>query len=251
MHGDEIARALADAGARASGGDVDGAVTLYDRVLAHAPKNGDAWRGKALALAMAGRYAESLVVLAHGVKAAPDDDRMSGLYITNLREMGRKDDAFIEAGSALQRAPRSIWVLKAAGDTHRDRGDYREALRLYERGLAINTQDTMLMNGKATALFLDKDYAAAAAVYDRITALRPDDFNAWLNLAYTQENLGHPDAARAAYVQALSIRPDNADALEGRASISATRAEAEIYLKRLEPMDPERAAAVRAKYARS
>lgn len=248
MHGDEIARALADAGACASGGDVDGAVTLYDRVLVHAPRNGDAWRGKALALASAGRYAESLVVLAHGVKAAPDDDRMAGLYITNLREMGRKDDAYAEAESALKRAPRSIWVLKAAGDTHRDRGDFREAQRLYERGLAINPHDTMLMNGKAIALFLDKDYAAAAAVYDRITELRPDDFNAWLNLAYTQENLGYKDAARAAYVQALSIRPDNADALEGRASISGTLAEANIYLTRLEPLDPDRAAAVRARF---
>ena len=248
MHGDEIARALADAGACASGGDVDGAVTLYDRVLVHAPRNGDAWRGKALALASAGRYAESLVVLAHGVKAAPDDDRMAGLYITNLREMGRKDDAYAEAESALKRAPRSIWVLKAAGDTHRDRGDFREAQRLYERGLAINPHDTMLMNGKATALFLDKDYAAAAAVYDRITELRPDDFNAWLNLAYTQENLGYKDAARAAYVQALSIRPDNADALEGRASISGTLAEANIYLTRLDAIDPDRAAAARARF---
>jgi len=251
MHGEGIVRALADAAARASGGDVDGAAALYDRVLAHAPKNGDAWRGKALALASAGRYAESLVVLAHGVRAAPDDDRMAGLYITNLREMGRKEDAYAEAEAALKRAPRSIWVLKAAADTHRDRGEMRDALRLYERGLAINPQHTMLMNGKATALFLDKDYSGAAAVYDRITALRPDDFNAWLNLAYTQENLGQPDVARAAYVQALSIRPDNADALEGRASISGTRAEAEIYLKRLEQKDPERAAAVRAKFARS
>ena len=77
----EIARVLADASARAMGGDVDGAVELYDRVVAQAPKNGDAWRGKALALAGAGRYAESLIVLSHGVRAAPDDDRMAGLYI--------------------------------------------------------------------------------------------------------------------------------------------------------------------------
>lgn len=250
MHGDDIVRALADASASASNGDVEGAAALYDRVIAIAPKNGDAWRGKALAFAAAGRYAESLVVLAHGVKAAPDDDRMAGLYITNLREMGRKDDAYREAESALKRAPRSVWVLKAAGDTHRDRGDYREAQRLYERGLAVNPNDTMLMNGKATALFLDKDYAGAAAVYERITQLRPDDFNAWLNLAYTQENLGRSDAARVAYDNALSVRPDNADALEGRASISGTLAEANIYLNRLEPMDPERAAAVRARFKR-
>lgn len=244
----EIARVLADASARAMGGDVDGAVELYDRVIAQAPKNGDAWRGKALALAGAGRYAESLIVLSHGVRAAPDDDRMAGLYITNLREMGRKDDAFAEAQKAIDRTPRSFWVLKAAGDTWRDRGDFSQAIRLYDRGLAIAPNDTMLMNGKATALFAAKDYEAAAQIYDRITDLRPDDFISWLNLGFVRENLGERTAARVAYGHALSIRPDNADALEGRAATSQTLAEAENYLRRLESIDTERANGARSRF---
>lgn len=147
-----VARLLADAEARERAGDTDGAVGFYDRAATLEPENADVWRGKALALASAQRYAESLAVLSHGVKVAPDDDRMAGLYITNLRELGHTEDAFASAQAALRRAPHSIWVLKAAGDTWRDRDDYAQALRLYERGLALAPDDTMLLRARAKAL---------------------------------------------------------------------------------------------------
>ncbi|KAF0182034.1 MAG: glycosyltransferase 9 family protein [Alphaproteobacteria bacterium] len=247
MNADSYDTLLARAGALQGAGDLDGALAAFDRALTLEPDRGDGWRAKALALAGAGRFEESLTVLSHGVRVAPNDDRMAGLYITNLREIGRKEDAFAEGQRVIARAGRSIWVLKAVADTWRDRGEYAQAVRHYDRGLAIAPQDTMLMNGKATALFLSRDYAGAAALYERVITLRPGDFTAWLNLAYAHDNLGDREKARAAYGQALAIRPENADALEGRASAAASRADAAIYLSRLEPIDPARAAAARAR----
>jgi tetratricopeptide (TPR) repeat protein len=162
--------------------------------------------------------------------------------------MGRTDEAFDFGQKAIQRTPRSFWVLKAVGDTWRDRGDHAQAIRCYDRGLAIAPHDTMLMNGKAKALYAEMDFEAAAAIYDRITDLRPDDHFAWLNLALALEQLGKRANARAAYNHALSLRPDSADALEGRASTAQSREEADAYLARLEAIEPARAATARARY---
>lgn len=226
-------------------GKLDAALELYDRAIEKYPDKSEAWRQKALALAGVQRYEESLAVLEAGNKAAPGDDMLLGLLITNLREVGRKDDAYVLAQSVLQQESRSVWVLKAAGDTLRDRGEYAKANRLYDRGLDIAPDDTMLINGKATSAFLEKDYATAATLYERSANIHPDDYLAWINLAFVRENLGQKAKACEAYERALAIRGNDAAALDGRATCAQTPAEAEPFLQRLAAVDPAKANEVR------
>jgi tetratricopeptide (TPR) repeat protein len=211
---------IEDAGAAEARGDLDAALGIYDQAITLDPKAPAAWRGKAIALASALRYDDSLMVLSEAVRIASADDRLHGLLITNLREVGRKDEAFEAGQRAIGLAPRSPWVIKAVADTWRDRGAYMKALGLYDRGLELEPDNLMLLNGKATALFLQQDHAGAAWVYRRILALRPDDGLAWLNLAAAEEHQGHGREAHEAYEQALALRPGDADAAAGVARLA-------------------------------
>jgi tetratricopeptide (TPR) repeat protein len=242
----ETYRELIDQGqAQERLGNVEPALQFYDRAIQRSPDKSEGWRRKAVLLASAQRFDESLMVLEAGNKAAPGDDVILGLLITNLREVGRKDEAYVLAQSVLQQESRSIWVLKAAGDTLRDRGEYSKANRLYDRGLDIEPDNTMLLNGKATSAFLEKDFVTAATLYERTAAIRPDDFLAWINLAFVRENLGLKAKACEAYERALAIRANDPAALEGRAGCAPSPAEAEPFIQRLAAVDPAKANEVR------
>lgn len=78
----------------------------------------------------------------------------------------------------------------------------------------------------------------SARAYQQAIDLAPERFEAWVNQAVLQRNIGELDSARASLAQALQLNPDCAEAY---ASLR--------YLKTFEPGDPE-LAAMEALYAK-
>jgi Flp pilus assembly protein TadD len=82
----------------------------------------------------------------------------------------------------------SLAAIQAAA---KDTTDYRKQYRL---GVA----------------FLDRDRPLeAAAVFQRVTRLKPDHIEAWVNLGAAEDANGHGYQARMAYRQALALRPND------------------------------------------
>ena len=88
----------------------------------------------------------------------------------------------------------------------------------------------------AEGLLGDRDFAAAAEVYEQALELAPDWAPAWVALAKARETLGDPGGAAAAYAQALRADPSDRQGagprlarLEGRAAAALPAA----YVARL------------------
>lgn len=97
------------------------------------------------------------------------------------------------------------------------------------------------------------DFARAAAAYRDAIRLREVFPEAWNGLGYALRQQGrYPDAVKA-YERALALRPDYAEALEylGEAYVRMGRLDdARAVLRRLEPLDQDEAAKLRASIER-
>jgi tetratricopeptide (TPR) repeat protein len=94
-----------------------------------------------------------------------------------------------------------------------------------------------------------KDWRRAVQAYEAAVQQREAFPEAWNGLGYSLRQQGQYAEAIKAYDRALRLRPDYAEALEylGEAYVQMDKLdEARAVLKRLEPLDPKEAAALRA-----
>ncbi|MEM6472213.1 MAG: hypothetical protein AAF802_21805 [Planctomycetota bacterium] len=92
-------------------------------------------------------------------------------------------------------SPRTLsWFASCYGTV----GDFDEANRIYEVGLALHPQDVMMTHDYALALSFQKNYQRSIRMYHRCLALRPDVAGLWLSLAGVLERNGETDRAASA-----------------------------------------------------
>lgn len=60
---------------------------------------------------------------------------------------------------------------------------------------------------RGQGLNMQEQFAATVSLFERATQLDPENWNAWVNLGYTQHSMGHSREALAAYEQALTLKP--------------------------------------------
>jgi protein O-GlcNAc transferase len=170
---------LALAKERHLAGDLSGARTLYETVLADEPANADVmFRLGVLGLQCAA-YDDALAWLDRAIALAPQESRYHFARGQVLSTMGRFDDAI---------------------DTYR-------AL------LAFDATSADLWFALANALQSGGDLRAAAAAYESAALLDPAQVDALNNLGNCHRQLGAPERAQDAYRRALAVQRDHANAL--------------------------------------
>lgn len=170
---------LALARERHLAGDLNGARTLYETVLADEPANADVmFRLGVLGLQCAA-YDDALAWLDRAIALAPQESRYHFARGQVLSTMGRFDDAI---------------------DTYR-------AL------LAFDATSADLWFALANALQSSGDLRAAASAYESAALLDPAQVDALNNLGNCHRQLGAPERAQDAYRRALSVQRDHANAL--------------------------------------
>ena len=193
----------------AGGGGSDGVASVSDarERVEENPKNADAQRELATALATDGRNDEAIEALTAYVGLRPDDQdalrELAGLHLTegNLRQQ--------EAQNAQTRGA----YLSADSS-------FREPLKLGKDGAtlgaddpittAITTEANEAINaalGEATGA-----YNQAVGTYERLVKVVPNDPNVRLELAQTAEQVRDYPKAIAAYQQFLKLAPDDTSA---------------------------------------
>ena len=113
--------------------------------------------------------------------------------------------------------------LSHHADYHSEyRGDLENAVRCFERALALNPDHAQAWNEKGTALaILDRHEEAAVALAEAIR-LQPEAAQLWLERSGILEALGRHDEALAACEETLRLRPGDADAMFLRAELLGT-----------------------------
>jgi tetratricopeptide (TPR) repeat protein len=83
-------------------------------------------------------------------------------------------------------------------------GDYDAALASLERAAGMYPRDRVVLNQMARTLFLDRRYADALAVLERVAAVDPEDLQMHYTAMLAARGLG--DEARAAREEQLFLR---------------------------------------------
>jgi tetratricopeptide (TPR) repeat protein len=121
------------------------------------------------------------------------------------------------------------------GSDAMQRGDYEEAVRLYRLAIEYNPDDTFALNNLAWTLAYDlqTDLDAALDYALRAVELDPDpSYYDTLGMVYYR--LQRYDEALAAYTEALTLEPDLAASLLGRADVYVKLGEIKEAIRDLE-----------------
>ncbi|HEX2164969.1 MAG TPA: tetratricopeptide repeat protein, partial [Thermoanaerobaculia bacterium] len=94
------------------------------------------------------------------------------------------------------------------------RGELADAEVAYRRAIAADPELTLPLGGLASLYFEAGRYPQAAAVYNRLVALEPDNKAARLSEATVLIFAGQDAAARARLEEALERHPDDLDVLD-------------------------------------
>lgn len=132
-------------------------------------------------LVQARDWPNALIQIERALKARPDMPRMLLNKAQCLLALGRRAEARASADAALSLASRDAVLLDALGSFYSFAGEQRDALKAFERALALAPDNAHFIFNRATVQRFLGNLSAAEADYDKVIALRPMDFEAYKN----------------------------------------------------------------------
>lgn len=148
-----------------------------------------------------------------GIELVQDADR--------LKAEGKVEDALAQLERAVAVNPRLTVAYIAAGDIHREAGDYVSAEQKYAQAARVEpgSFDAQYLHGLALQVL--NRIGESVRAYLRALSIRPDDFNANLNLATAYLQLGEPAQGLPYARRAQTLKPDDGAARSNLGAIYA------------------------------
>jgi tetratricopeptide (TPR) repeat protein len=170
--------------------DYDGAIGAFSRRIALDPSNDEAYYYRGLSHKEMKRYTESLADLEKAAELAPTKaDRWFWVGILHA-QLEKREGARTSFGKVVE--------LDTTG-TNKNVGIAHQQLGYYD--------------------LLEKKYSAAITHLKRATEIDATNVQAWVWLGQGYQNSGDRAKACEAYGRALSIKPNQPDALKGKAAL--------------------------------
>jgi len=116
----------------------------------------------------------------------------------------------------LESDPQHFDALQMLGLIEAQCGDAAAAAGLFGRALALRPDNAEAHNNNANALYALGRYDEAVAGYERAIALDPSYVDAYSNLGRALRRMGRFEQALTQFDRALTFRPDDAEAQYGR-----------------------------------
>jgi tetratricopeptide (TPR) repeat protein len=132
-------------------------------------------------LVQARDWPNALIQIDRVLKSRPDLPRMLLNKAQCLLAMGRRAEARESAKAASSLASRDAVLLDALGSFYSFAGDQRDALKAFERAVALAPDNAHFIFNRATIQRFLGNLSAAEADYDKVIAIRPMDFEAYKN----------------------------------------------------------------------
>jgi arylsulfatase A-like enzyme/Tfp pilus assembly protein PilF len=221
--------------ARHRAGDVAGALTLCEEVVARRPDMPAALLQLALLRRKAGRLGPAVEALRRAVAISPEDEGTAALLGSYLNEAGQAAETVRLLEPYANRADAGLDTLVARGAALAQLGRAREARASFDRAVAADPSRALTLVQRATVEMMARDDAAARA--DLEAALARDDGLALAHhtLGLLAGRRGDDAEAERRFRRALDLDAGNYDAMLNLGSLLARRgrrAEAQPYLER-------------------
>ncbi len=186
--------------------DLNGALTAFEAVLAHAPMDIAALAGHASALRRAGRVDDALVQWRKALDCAPDDPGLCFNHANALRAAGQLAAAEQGYQRALQLAPNLLPAWINLGVLYQDQRRFDAAEQAYAKALEIDSRQSTAAMNRGNCLRQLGRVDESIAHHRLAIEIAPRSAQAWYNLGNALRE-GHAADALSAYRAALQADP--------------------------------------------
>jgi tetratricopeptide (TPR) repeat protein len=193
-------------------------------------------------LAEIGRYADAERELRAALATAPDDVDVMTMLVFVLRQQQHYVDAMAMSDATFAAAPESPEVLRQRAHTQLKLLDTKDALETVHVLLRVDTADERNYRLLSDALGDDGDFAGARDAALRALAMRPDQADSLMYLAYAQWGLDDKAQAKDTAHRALRLEPNHRWAREFLAHTEVKQRRVRRSLRELSALareDPE------------
>ncbi len=223
------------------------ALEAYAQALAIDPNLPQAHSARGYIYSQMGRVAEAITENLETLRLSPDDFATYKNLVLLYNQAGQPEKALEAAEQALQRAPENekaglqtiitqlrqsaglplaatpnVQELLAQGQALFNQQKWDEAAAIYEKVLELNPDEIQAHMALGYIAFQRGDLAAAERHNLRLLELNPNDYNTHKNLAIVYQQMGEPQKALIQAEAALALAPpEEQEAL--RAFIAALR----------------------------
>ncbi len=194
-------------------GRLDEAETLYQQILAQAPRDFEATQLLGVIALQQGRLdrAEALLTSALAIDPAHGAAR-SNLGTVYLRS-GQLEAAAAQLGMAINQEPVSAATLETYGSVLRQLQRSREALDYLRRAHGMDPFSQTIGNLLGACLLDVGDIDGAAGIFEQVTQREPGSADGWTNLSISLRSLGNLERARECAAKAVALQPASSSAL--------------------------------------
>ncbi|MGC4073585.1 MAG: tetratricopeptide repeat protein [Nibricoccus sp.] len=193
-------------------GQIDDAITHFERALKILPDHGNAHGNLANALLQKGRIDEALVHFQRAVEVEPGVAKAHSDLSFGLLQKGQLDEAAAHARKALELQPGFAEAHNTLGWCLLHQGRHPEATRHFNEALRLQPGSADTHYNLGTALLHQGQNAQAITHYQRALELRPGFAKALNNLGSAYFQNGQIDQAIAQFKSALKADPSSTDA---------------------------------------
>jgi lipoprotein NlpI len=144
-------------------------------------------------------------------QSSRDASALTSAGVSHLQQ-GEYDQAIRDFDRALALQPGLVVAWRNRGQAHKAKGDYERALADYEQAIVFAPSDARLYNERGTAYAGMSDFPNAMADFNRAIALKPDQEAAIKNRGRINFVLGNFAQAAADLQRGLSLDSADADA---------------------------------------
>ena len=185
------------------------ALELGKRIAANQPDQVYGYDIQASAYRKLGMHSRALAAAQSALGAFRDSNRVNRLA-SQLTSVGRTNDAIVLLKDWLEESPQDVPSLARLGMLHQSQNQVDDALRNYEKALALTPDDPVLLNNMAW-LYLERNRNRAVDLATRAYELAPSRAEIIDTYGWVLLQSGRPRDGLAALQQALVIDPKNAE----------------------------------------
>ena len=178
------------------------------QVLARQPRNAEAHYVLALSAMFQNRHAEALPPVDRAIALDGANAQYPFVRALCLAGAGRLDEAIAGYRRALALRPAFFEAWANLGNLLEKTGRFPEAREAYGAALKLRPADPLVLNGLGMCHLASADLPRAAEAFQRAVAADPGQATLRNNLCHTLGKLGQYDASIAHGTEAVRLRPD-------------------------------------------
>src|SRR5258705_8120011 len=162
-------------------GDLKTAEALCNRLTADFPQFYPGWHSASFIALCRGQIVSASQMIQRALTHSPSDPRYLLQHARCLGAQKRLAESIASAAAAERAAANDAQLLDAIGSFYNSVGEDQKASEAYSRAICVDPSQAVFWFNRATVRRFLGQIAAAEEDYDRVIALRPDDYEAYSN----------------------------------------------------------------------